>query len=158
MKKILSLALALVMTFAVCIPVFAVDLGTETPAGNTQVLVDGIADMGEGSYTVTIPAEIQIPWGNNTADVEYSIYCQLQTGKLVKVTASSADGGVMKNATQTATLKYSLSDTTYTTTKSVILATAPETDAVKVSIAQTEWDSASIDKYSGTLTFTAELV
>lgn len=158
MEKIISLALALVMIFAVSIPAFSIDLGAGTPAGNTQVLVDGISDMGEGSYTVTIPAEIQIPWGNITADVEYSIWCQLQTGKRVKVTASSADGGVMKNASQTATLDYSLSDTTYTTTKSVVLASAPETDAVKVNIEQTEWESASIDNYSGTLTFTAELI
>lgn len=158
MKKVLSLALALVMICAVCIPAFAVDLNAGTPAGNTQVLVDGLKDMGEGSYTVTIPAEIQIPWGNETADVDYSIYCQLQTGKFVKVTASSADGGIMKNATQTATLKYSLSDTTYTTTSSVIPASAPEEATVKVLIPKTNWDGASIDKYSGTLTFTAELV
>lgn len=158
MKKVLSLALALVMMFAVCIPAFATDLNAGAPAGNTKVLVDGISDMGEGSYTVTIPAEVKIPWGNETADVEYSIYCQLQTGKLVKVTASSADGGIMENLAKTATLNYSLSDITYTTTKSVILATSPETATVKVLIPQTNWDGASIDNYSGTLTFTAELV
>ena len=158
MKKVLSLALALVMIFAVCIPAFAIDLDAGTPAGNTQVLVDGLKDMGEGSYTVTIPAEVAIPWGNETADVDYSIYCQLQTGKFVKVTASSADGGAMKNPAQTATLKYSLSDTTYTTTDSVILATNPEKATVKVLIPKANWDGASIDKYSGTLTFTAELV
>lgn len=158
MKKVLSLALALVMMFAVCIPVFATDLNAGTPAGNTQVLVDGISDMGEGSYTVTIPAEVKIPWGNTTSNVEYSIYCQLQTGKLVKVTASSADGGVMKNIAKTATLKYLLSDTTYTTTDSVIRASNPEKATVKVLISQDNWDGASIDNYSGTLTFTAELV
>ncbi len=157
MKKVLSLALALVMMFAVCIPAFATDLNAGAPAGNTQVLVDGIGDMGEGSYTVTIPAEVKIPWGKTSADVEYSIYCQLQTGKLVKVTASSADGGVMKNPAKTATLNYSLSDTTYTTTNSVILATNPENATVKVLISQNNWDGASIDNYSGTLTFTAEL-
>lgn len=158
MKKVLSLALALVMMFAVCVPAFAVDLDAVTPAGNTQVLVDGLKDMGEGSYTVTIPAEVKIPWGNETADVEYSIYCQLQTGKLVKVTASSADGGVMKNPAKTATLNYSLSDTTYTTKDSVILEAAPEKTTVKVLIPKANWEGASIDNYSGTLTFTAELV
>lgn len=158
MKKVLSLALALVMMFAVCIPAFAIDLDAGTPAGNTQVLVDGISDMGEGSYTVTIPAEVKIPWGKTTADVGYSVFCQLQTGKLVKVTVSSADGGVMKNPAKTATLKYSLSDTTYTTTESVILEASPETSIVKVNIPTANWEKASIDNYSGTLTFTAELV
>lgn len=158
MKKVLSLALALVMMFAVCIPAFAIDLDAGTPAGNTQVLVDGISEMGEGSYTVTIPAEVRIPWGNTSADVEFSVFCQLQTGKLVNIAVSSADNFTMKNQAQTATLKYSLSDTTYTTTKSVILASAPETSVVKVNIPAANWEKASIDNYSGTLTFTAELI
>ena len=72
MKKILSLALALVMIMAVCVPAFAIDLNSGTPAGNTQVLVDGIKDLGEGSYTVTIPAEVNIPWGNENTGVDYS--------------------------------------------------------------------------------------
>ncbi len=159
MKKVLSLALALVMMFAVCIPAFANTQYDNGIAGSTtKVTVDGIKDMGEGSYTVTIPAEVPIYWGEETTDVNYSIYCQLQTGKLVKVTASSADDGVMKNAAQTATLKYSLSETSYTTTKSVIFASNPEKSTVKVNILKANWDGASIDNYIGTLTFTAELV
>lgn len=158
MKRIISLALALVMMFAVCIPAFAADLNAGTPAGNTLVLVDGIDDMGEGSYTVTIPALVKIPWGNETVDVEYSVYCQLQTGKLIKVTASSANGGIMSNSAKTASLKYSLSGTTYTTANSVILESAPEKATVKVLIPNANWQKASIDNYSGTLTFTAELV
>ena len=158
MKKVLSLALALVMMFAVCIPAFANTKYEDGTAGSTtKVLVDGVKDKGEGSYTVTIPAEVKIPWGNEFADVEYSVFCQLQTGKLVKVTVSSADGGVMKNPAKTATLKYDLSDTTYTTTKSVILASAPEKTKVKVLIAEDDWSNASIDNYRGTLTFTAGL-
>lgn len=159
MKKVLSLALALVMMTVVCIPAFAnTQYDNGTAGSTTKVTVDGLKDMGEGSYTVTIPAEIEIPWGNEISDVEYSVFCQLQTRKLVKVTASSADGGVMKNVTQTATLKYSLSETSYTTTKSVISASNPEKAIVKVNIPKENWDGASIDKYSGTLTFTAELI
>ena len=158
MKKVLSLALAFVMIMAVCVPAFAIDLDSGTPAGNTQVLVDGVKDLGEGSYTVTIPAVVEIPWGNETTDVNYSVYCQLQTGKLVSVTVKSADNDTMSNVSKTATLKYKLSDTAYTTKKSVILASAPEEAKVKVLIPKANWDGASIDKYSGTLTFTAELV
>ncbi len=159
MKKILSLALALVMIMAVCVPAFAATQYDNGTAGsNTDVLVDGVADLGEGSYTVTIPAVVQIPWGKETTDVDYSVFCQLKTGKRVKVTATSIDSKTMKNTAQTATLKYDLSDTTYTTTKSVILASAPEKATVKVLIPKTNWDGASIDKYSGTLTFTAELI
>lgn len=158
MKKVLSLALALVMMFAVCVPAFAVDLNAGTPAGNTTVLVDGAVDMGEGTFTVSIPATVDIPWGKTVTEVSYSVWSQLKTGKLVKVSVNSVDQGVMSNAAKTATLNYSLSDTTYTTTKSVILATNPEGSAVKVNIPAANWDKASIDSYSGTLTFTAELV
>ncbi|MBO5334061.1 MAG: hypothetical protein J6B37_08130 [Clostridia bacterium] len=158
MKKLISLALALVMMFAVCVPVFAAELNSGTPAGNTTVLVDGAADMGEGTFTVSIPATVSIPWGKTITDVEYSVWSQLQTGKLIKVSVRSTDQGVMSNAAKTATLNYTLSDTTYTTTKSVILATNPETSAVKVNIPTANWNGASIDQYSGTLTFTAELV
>ena len=159
MKKVLSLALALVMMFAVCIPAFANTKYEDGTAGSTtKVLVDGVKDKGEGSYTVTIPAEVKIPWGNEFADVEYSVFCQLQTGKLVKITVSSADNFTMQNQAKTATLKYDLSDTTYTTTKSVILSSAPETSVAKVKIPTENWEKASIDNYSGTLTFTAELV
>lgn len=159
MKKVFSLALAFVMICAVCVPACAKTQYENGTAGSyTDVIVDGIKDMGEGTYTVTIPAEVQIPWEQEVTDVEYSVFCQLQTGKLVKVTVESADNGTMTNTAQTATLKYSLSDTTYTTTKSVILASNPEKSAVKVNIPEAVWKGASIDKYSGTLTFTAELV
>ena len=159
MKKVLSLALALVMMFAVCIPAFANTKYEDGTAGSTtKVLVDGVKDKGEGSYTVTIPAEVKIPWGDEYADVEYSVFCQLQTGKLVKITVSSADNFTMKNLQKTATLNYLLSDTTYTTTESVILATKAEKAVAKVNIPTANWEKASIDNYSGTLTFTAELV
>ncbi len=159
MKKVLSLALALVMMFAVCIPAFAnTQYDNGTAGTTTKVVVDGIKDKGEGSFTVTIPAEVEIPWGKEYTNVEYSIFCQLQTGKLVSIVVSSADGFTMKNQAKTATLKYGLSDTTYTTKQSVILASSPETSAVKVNIPTSNWEEASIDNYSGTLTFTAELV
>lgn len=157
MKKVLSLALALVMMFAVCIPAFAIDLNAGSNMGKTDVIVDGIRDMGEGTYTVTIPAEVEINWGDQLTDIDYSIFCQLQTGKKVTVSVSSADAYTMTNNANTAILKYSLSDTTYTTTKSVVLESAPEKAKAKVIIAEDDWNNASIDNYRGTLTFTAGL-
>ncbi len=158
MKKVLSLALALVMMFAVCIPAFAtVDNGNG--GSTTVVLVDGTnGGTYDGSWTVTIPATVQIPWGKVTSNVEYSVFCQLATGKLVSITVSSSDNFTMKNEAKTATLNYSLSDTAYTTTSSVILAAEAEKAVAKVTIPPENWNKASIDKYSGTLTFTAELV
>lgn len=157
MKKVLSLALALVLMFTICIPVFAATLDAATPMGSTPVRVDG-STVG-ASFTVTIPANATITWGKTEKAVEYSVYSQLATGKGVKVTVTADADGKMKNAENTAFLEYSLKaeTTEYTTTKPVILPENAETSNVVVQIPTANWDKASIDNYVGTLTFSAEL-
>lgn len=158
MKKLLSLALAFVFMFTVCIPVFAATLNAATPMGSTPVRVDG-STIG-ASYTVTIPATATITWGQTEKEVEYSIYSQLSTGKYVKVTVEADSDGKMKNAANTAFLEYSLKagTTEYTTTESVILEANAEKASVVVLIPTDNWNKASIDNYTGTLSFEAELV
>lgn len=158
MKKVLSLALALVMMFAICIPAFAaVEYENNGGTGSTTKVVL-LGATATATYTVTIPATVDIYWEDASTDINYSIFSQMETGTYVKVTVESADNGVMKNQAGTATLAYSLADTTYTTTKSVIDASNPETASVKVNIPSENWKKASIDNYSGTLTFHAELI
>lgn len=158
MKKVLSLALAIVLMFTICVPVFAATLDAATPMGSTPVRVDG-STIG-ASYTVTIPATATITWGQTEKSVEYSVYSQLATGKGVKVTVTADSDGKMKNAANTAFLEYSLKagTTEYTTTQSVILPENAEKTSVVVQIPTANWDKASIDNYTGTLTFNAELV
>lgn len=157
MKKVLSLALAFVLMFTICVPVFAATLDAATPMGSTPVRVDG-STVG-ASFTVTIPATATITWGQTEKAVEYSVYSQLATGKGVKVTVTADADGKMKNAENTAFLEYSLKaeTTEYTTTKPVILPENAETSNVVVQIPTANWDKASIDNYVGTLTFSAEL-
>ena len=157
MKKVLSFALALVLMFTICVPVFAATLDLASPMGNTPVRVDG-STVG-ASFTVTIPATATITWGQTEKAVEYSVYSQLATGKGVKVTVTADADGKMKNAENTAFLEYSLKaeTTEYTTTKPVILPENAETSNVVVQIPTANWDKASIDNYVGTLTFSAEL-
>ncbi len=156
MKKVFSFALALVLLFTMCISVFAIDLTAGTSAGSTTVLVDGTARG--ATYTVTIPAEAQIAWGQEEKSVDYSVFSQLETGKHVKVTVTA--DGVMKNDNGTATLNYSLKSgtTEFITTESVILSSNPEKSNVVVVISENNWNYATIDKYTGTLTFEAEIV
>ncbi len=158
MKKVLSLALAFVLMFTVCVPVFAATLDASTPMGSTPVRVDG-STVG-ASYTVTIPATATITWGQTEKEVEYSVYSQLATGKFVKVTVEADADGKMKNAENTASLEYSLKagTTEYTTTQSVILEANAEKSSVVVLIPTANWNKTSIDKYTGTLTFEAELI
>ena len=157
MKKVLSFALALVLMFTICVPVFAATLDAATPMGSTPVRVDG-STVG-ASFPVTIPATATITWGQTEKAVEYSVYSQLATGKGVKVTVTADADGKMKNAENTAFLEYSLKaeTTEYTTTKPVILPENAETSNVVVQIPTANWDKASIDNYVGTLTFSAEL-
>lgn len=158
MKKVLSLALAIVLMFTVCVPVFAATLDAATPMGSTPVRVDG-STIG-ASYTVTIPATATITWGQTEKAIEYSVYSQLATGKGVKVTVTADSDGKMKNVANTAFLEYSLKagTTEYTTTQSVILPENAEKTSVVVQIPTANWEKASIDNYTGTLTFNAELV
>ncbi len=151
MKKVLSLVIALVLMFTICVPVFAASVGS------TPVRVDGT--IVGASFTVTIPATATITWGQTEKAIEYSVYSQLETGKGIKVTVDADVDGKMKNAANTAFLGYSLKDgtTEYTTTQSVISSANPEKSNVVVQIPTTNWNKASIDNYVGTLTFSAEL-
>lgn len=157
MKKVISSALAIVLMFTACVPVFAATLDAATPMGSTPVRVDG-STIG-ASYTVTIPATATITWGQTEKEVEYSVYSQLPTGRFVKISVSADADGKMKNAANTAFLEYGLKagTTEYTTTKSVILAENAEKASVVVEISTDNWNKASIDNYTGTLTFKAEL-
>ena len=151
MKKVLSLVLAFVLMFTICVPVFA------EYVGSTPVRVDGT--IVGASFTVTIPATATITWGQTEKSIEYSVYSQLETGKGIKVIVKADSDKKMKNAANTAFLEYSLKNgtTEYVTTQSVIPSTNPEKSNVVVQIPTANWNKASIDNYVGTLTFSAEL-
>lgn len=157
MKKVLSLVLAFVLMFTICVPAFAATLDSANKTGTVPVRVDGT--IVGASFTVTIPATASISWEQTEKAVEYSVFSQLETGKGIKITVSGDIDGKMKNAAKTAFLEYSLKSgtTEYVTTKSVIPSSNPEESSVVVQIPTENWKKASIDKYVGTLTFNAEL-
>ena len=74
MKKILSIAVAVLMIVAICVPCFAADITIDktTPdgKGTAQVKTDISAVTDNGTFVVTIPAEMPIPW--NTANTDSS--------------------------------------------------------------------------------------
>lgn len=150
MKKIIAIAVAIVMMMAVAVPAFAADKTINTSGANDTTTIKTNTDaIGAGSFTVTIPAEVEIYWGTASTDVNYSVTSQLETGKGVKVTV--AGNGTMKN-TANAELAYTLADTEFKTTAPVVTDAAA---AVKVNVTDDAWAAASIDTYSDTLTFTA---
>lgn len=153
MKKLISVVLALVMMMAICVPAFAATLNATTQSGNSTVLVDGVSDKGDGTYSVEIPASVDLTWGDTTKADEYKITSQVQTEKRVKVALAKA-----KDLTNAAneTIEFAVADATTGIANSAVVNN--EAHTFNLTIDASEWAAASIAAYEGTITFTAELV
>ena len=152
MKKVISVVLVLVMMMAVMVPAFAAELNATTQSGNSTVLVDGVNDKGDGTYSVEIPASVDLIWGDTTKAGEYKITSQVQTDKRVKVTLAKA-----KDLTNAAneTIEFAVADATTGIANSAVVNN--ESHTFNLTIDASEWAAASIATYEGTITFTAEL-
>ena len=152
MKKVISVVLVLVMMMAVMVPAFAAELNATTQSGNSTVLVDGVNDKGDGTYSVEIPASVDLIWGDTTKASEYKITSQVQTDKRVKVTLAKA-----KDLTNAAneTIEFAVADATTGIANSAVVNN--EAHTFNLTIDASEWAAASIATYEGTITFTAEL-
>ncbi len=155
MKKIISIALALVMMFAICVPAFAADITNEAPGAQDAVIKTSTTGA-TGSYTVTIPAETVIAWGTESTNLQYKVSAQLEPNKALKVTAAAKDGVYNMTDANGLTLAYTLGDATYTTTANTVV--DKEVKTLTVNVAADAWSNAVISEYSGYLTFTAEVV
>lgn len=154
MKKIIAIVMALVMMMAISVPAFAEKtLNAAAQAGDTTVLVDGTTTEGDGTYSVTIPATINLAWGDTAATDTYEITSQLVTGKLVKVTlAKSKD---LTNA-DGETIAFTATDATTGVAADEVV--NDESHEFNLAIDAAAWDVVSIAAYEGTISFTAELV
>lgn len=153
MKKVISIALALVMMLAICVPAFAAEISNTAPDAQDAV-VKTSTDGQTGSYTVTFPAETVIVWGAEATNLQYTVSAQLGTNKTLTVTAAAKDGvSTMKDANGL-TLAYTLSgDTAYTTPVNTVVTNAAKT--LTVNVAADDWSNAVISEYTGYITFTA---
>lgn len=156
MKKVISLVMALVMMMAVMVPAFAEELNANVQSGEATVQTDTSAITGDGTYTVTYPATMNIVWGTATTNFDYKVTSNLRTGKAVQVVvADTGDGLNMVNATN-ATLAYTLGGTTTGKTTGPVVTDATFNYSINVDSAA--WAAAAIDTYSDTLTFTSTVV
>lgn len=163
MKKILSIAVAVLMIAAICVPCFAATIDKTTPdgKGTAQVKTDISAVTDNGTFVVTIPAEMPIPWNtantDSSKDFTYSVESQLKTGKLIQVDVAQNSAN-MKSASG-ATLAYTITgDITAVKTTASVVAAGTFVKTVTVNVAGTAWANAAIDEYSDQLTFTAQIV
>ncbi len=161
MKKILSIALALVMMLAVCVPAFAADLSVkDTDSGD--VVITTSTDKADGSdgdwYVVSIPADTTIAWGAEATELKYSAETHLLYGKTLDVDVTSADyimtyepeAGVKLD------LAFALSGDTDVNFATV---TYPAVEkAISVDITADAWNHAVVGEYADILTFAAAIV
>ncbi len=163
MKKILSIAVAVLMIAAICVPCFAATIDKTTPdgKGTAQVKTDISAVSDSGTFVVTIPAEMPIPWNtantDSSKDFTYSVESQLKTGKRIQVDV--AQNSANMTSASGATLAYTITgDITAVKTTASVVAAGTFVKTVTVNVAGAAWANAAIDEYSDTLTFTAQIV
>lgn len=155
MKKVLSIALAVVMMFAVCVPTFAATLNTlPESSGDVLVKTSTKTESGEdaAAFVVTIPADTTLYWGQPSADVGYTVESHLTRGKAVSV--SVAADGTMKTVDGAYTLAYTLAGATdYKAAAPVVYPAAAQ--ALILNVSADAWNHAVVEEYVGTLTYTA---
>ena len=163
MKKILSIAVAVLMIAAICVPCFAATIDKTTPEGKgtAQVKTDISAVTDNGTFVVTIPAEMPIPWNtantDSSKDFTYSVESQLKTGKVIQVDVAQNNANM--TSASGATLAYTITgDITAVKTTTPVVAAGTFVKTVTVKVAGAAWANAAIDEYSDTLTFTAQIV
>lgn len=163
MKKILSIAVAVLMIAAICVPCFAATINKTTPEGKgtAQVKTDISAVTDNGTFVVTIPAEMPIPWNtantDSSKDFTYSVESQLKTGKLIQVDVAQNNANM--TSASGATLAYTITgDITAVKTTAPVVVAGTFVKTVTVNVAGAAWANAAIDEYSDTLTFTAQIV
>ncbi len=158
MKKVISIALALVMMLAICVPAFAADLTVKpSEAGDVLISTDTKDKNGNDAeqYIVTIPADTVIPWGEAETDVSYKVEAHLTRNNRVNVTV--AGNGAMKTADGAYELAYALDGTVNYTTATANVYPAANVE-LKVVVDDLTWNTAVVEEYSDILTYTSSIV
>ena len=161
MKKILAIALALVMMLAICVPAFATDIATNGGTGDTTLQTLTTDENGNpvAGFTVTIPADVDIPWGGTSAEkggdtLDWSYVSQLEAGKQLSISVDKASGSLTNGTDNLAyTLTGDAVGTAFTTGAAVCALTEKS-----INIAVSGWDDVPVGAYSDTLTFTVAVV
>lgn len=132
----------------------AVDKTTNEPVRKTVNIHFAADDF----FEVTIPAEIDVPWGEKEAvDVSYKVTSSLDTGSKIGVSvarsASVANDTLTNAATSTYALPYTSQNFTSTEFTGKNEGALP---AQKPSLTISGWTDAPIAEYSTTLTYTVD--
>lgn len=132
----------------------AVDKTTNEPVRKTVNIHFAADDF----FEVTIPAEIDVPWGETEAvDVSYKVTSSLDTGSKVGVSVARSASVANDTLTNAATSTYALPYTSQNFTSTEFTGTNEGAlPAQKPSLTISGWTDAPIAEYSTTLTYTVD--
>ncbi len=163
MKKILAIAMAIVMMMAIAVPAFAADLSAkDTDSG--EVIITTSTDKADGTdgdwYLVTIPANTTIAWGETKTALTgtFAVETHLLYGKTLDVNVTSADYVMTYEAEPGVNLPLEfrlIGDTDFNV--STVQYPAVE-KTVYVEVTEDAWNNAVVGEYADTLTFSAAIV
>lgn len=162
MKKILSIALAVVMMFAICVPAFATNVTKDTEQTAQAEVVTVFDETTDWSYTVTIPAGVTVDWNDTTAQaMTYKVESQLLIGASLKISAKADNEGLMTATGTTDTLSFTVAGGDEVAFGAVNPANTTAPDVVggtNVSVTIADFTGKAVGAYTGTLTYTVEYV
>lgn len=132
----------------------AVDKTTNEPVRKTINIHFAADDF----FEVTIPAEIDVPWGETEAvDVSYKVTSSLDTGSKIGVSVARSASVANDTLTNAATSTYALPYTSQNFTSTEFTGTNEGAlPAQKPSLTISGWTDVPIAEYSTTLTYTVE--
>ena len=132
----------------------AVDKTTNEPVRKTITVHFAADDF----FEVTIPAEIDVPWGETEAvDVSYRVTSSLDTGSKIDVSVARSASVTNDTLTNAATSTYALPYTSQNFTSTEFTGTNEGAlPAQKPSLTISGWTDAPIAEYSTTLTYTVD--
>lgn len=132
----------------------AVDKTTNEPVRKTINIHFATDDY----FVVTIPAEIDVPWGETEpVDVSYKVTSSLDTGSKIGVSVARSASVANDTLTNAATSTYALPYTSQNFTSTEFTGTNEGAlPAQKPSLTISGWTDAPIAEYSTTLTYTVD--
>lgn len=132
----------------------AVDKTTNEPVRKTINIHFAADDF----FEVTIPAEIDVPWGETEpVDVSYKVTSSLDTGSKIGVSVARSASVANDTLTNAATSTYALPYTSQNFTSTEFTGTNEGAlPAQKPSLTISGWTDAPIAEYSTTLTYTVD--
>lgn len=151
MKKIITTILALAMVSAMSVTAFAAtEIKQDTPNQKGDTTIQTSIDP---TYTVTIPASVNIFFGEARTDAGDITLTKAQIQPGYAVTVTAAAGALENSLDSSKTIPYVL-NITGATANAVAFDTAGQHADMAIEVAENDWNSAFAGSYSGTVQFT----